>query len=500
MTTYPPALEPGSRIGRAGGRYLVAAAAGIAGLAAALQPLSGVAGAIVILVVGCYAVDKRAALILLFIWLLVQNSVISILDTHGLRDSTVWLRRSDEVILSLLAICTILDQLIRHGRVTLYGTGAPVAAILLIAVASAMGAGHAPMFVSALDLVLLLKGATVFLLVAHGVNDPRVVNTRGIILLVIATGGLALAAAVLEIIDVSGFRDFVGLPTLLFFRAGWNSLQGPFVHPGVFGWYMAVCVLACVALGVSGDRRGWWWMFPFVLGILASGRRKPLGGAIAAVLVLVWLSSPKKLRWRRVLWGVLGTAGLLALFWPFVSDVAGAAIHDYLLTRNPLSQARNALYFASGVLALRHFPLGAGPGLFGGFASRLYYSPLYAQLGLNHVWGLSPDNPIFLNDTFWPHVLGEFGILGVCAYCWLLAAMFRGALKASRLGSPAVRLAASLGIALAVEGLVESIAGPGFEESLNALVMFGGLALATGAGAMASADRQFQRSSQSLDT
>lgn len=449
-----------------------------------MQPAGVVALAIAGLIIGCFVLDPRAALVPLFLWLLMQNSVASMLEARGLAGVATWLRRSDEPIILVLMAATLMDQMIRRGRVNLYGLGLPVVALTAIAAVCAALVGHAPGFVAVLDLVLLLKGVLIFVVLAHMADDTeRPFPTPRVVQWVLGAGLASFGIACVEAIDPGSFRAFLGLPTALYVRAGWSSLQGPFVHPGVFGWWMGVCALGCLVLALEGDRRGWWGMALFVLGVVASGRRKPLVGVFVAALLLIWLASPGKLRWRRVGGLLLATAAVVALFWPLVSDLVTSGIHDYLIPRNPLEQARNVMYLAAAGLAWQHFPLGVGPGLFGGYAARLYYSPLYSQLGLNAVWGLSQQNPSFLNDAFWPHVLGEFGLLGLGAFWLFLIRSARDAVLEARGSDRANRILARFGLAVMFEALMESVASATFEASLQALVTFGLLALATGARA-----------------
>lgn len=460
----------------------VLAMSGVAAIGA-MQPMGALAGAIVLIVTVTYMADRRFLLLPLFLWFVAENSVIAILESWGLAPYTVWLRRSDEVILVALALATLYRQLLSQGRVRGYGIIPPVLSLLLVSGLTALHVGHAPTFVAGVDLVLLLKSAIVFGVLGSVGDDVRPLPTRKIANWIIGIGLCAAAIACVETVDPSAFRAVVGLPTQLYLRGTWSSLQGPFVNPGLFGWYMAVCVIVSVALAMETKGSRLLLVAPFLLGILASGRRKPLAGALIGVLVLIWLASPRQVRWKRLGWAALAAAVLVVGFWPFVNELVIATLRDYILTRNPYAQARIVLYAASVSLAVRHFPLGAGPGLFGGFAARLYYSPLYTQMGLNHVWGLSPQNPTFLDDTFWPHVLGEFGVLGLAAYSWFLVRVWRRSLEAARRGSPGTALMARIGLALLAEGLVESLASAGFEQSLSALVMFGGAALAVGAAA-----------------
>lgn len=64
-----------------------------------------------------------------------------------------------------------------------------------------------------------------------------------------------------------------------------------------------------------------------------------------------------------------------------------------------------------------YIPFGSGLGSFGTAAAAKEYSPLYYDYQLNNVWGLTPENPMFLADAFYP-TLAEFGIVGLFFFLW----------------------------------------------------------------------------------
>lgn len=74
--------------------------------------------------------------------------------------------------------------------------------------------------------------------------------------------------------------------------------------------------------------------------------------------------------------------------------------------------ARPLAYLTSLKILADYFPLGSGMGTFGVAAAADFYSPLYYKYHLNTVWGLMPENPMFLADAFYP-TLAQFGVVGV---------------------------------------------------------------------------------------
>ncbi len=113
--------------------------------------------------------------------------------------------------------------------------------------------------------------------------------------------------------------------------------------------------------------------------------------------------------------------------------------------------ARARLYTTGERIAASEFPLGVGFGRFGSYASRIYYSPVYYQYGLGSAFGLSRANPIFIDDTSWPSVMGEAGYgglaLGLVGLTLLIIAIIRR-LRTPPAGVEWVPLAALCAIAV----------------------------------------------------
>lgn len=77
--------------------------------------------------------------------------------------------------------------------------------------------------------------------------------------------------------------------------------------------------------------------------------------------------------------------------------------------------ARSVLYSTGLYIIIDFFPFGCGFGTFANHYSRVYYSPLYEKYNLDTVWGLSPDFPAFIADTYFP-ILGQFGVIGIILF------------------------------------------------------------------------------------
>ena len=76
-----------------------------------------------------------------------------------------------------------------------------------------------------------------------------------------------------------------------------------------------------------------------------------------------------------------------------------------------VQEPRGILMVTSLDIAKRFFPFGSGLGTFGSNASRTNYSELYYQYGFDKIWGLAPWHDVFLTDSYWAMIIGEYGLI-----------------------------------------------------------------------------------------
>lgn len=87
--------------------------------------------------------------------------------------------------------------------------------------------------------------------------------------------------------------------------------------------------------------------------------------------------------------------------------------------QNDAAEMARPLTYETGmeIMFKDYIPFGSGLGSFGTAAAAKEYSPLYYDYKLDMVWGLTPENPMFLADAFYP-TLAEFGIVGLFFFLW----------------------------------------------------------------------------------
>ena len=94
--------------------------------------------------------------------------------------------------------------------------------------------------------------------------------------------------------------------------------------------------------------------------------------------------------------------------------IAFDQIQYYFLGNNDI--ARTVLLNTSIEITRDYFPVGTGFATFASHFSATNYSPVYIIYNIQNVYGLSKNNSAFISDSFWPMILGQFGIFGFISY------------------------------------------------------------------------------------
>lgn len=91
--------------------------------------------------------------------------------------------------------------------------------------------------------------------------------------------------------------------------------------------------------------------------------------------------------------------------------------NHYFFNSDPESVGPRLRFILDSIEIIKNnFPFGIGPGTFGSPIAKLFYSPVYIDLGYNNFYGMSEDETLFLNDNFWPMVLVQYGVIFLVFY------------------------------------------------------------------------------------
>jgi len=383
------------------------------------------------------------------------------------------LRFFDEISVALLVLLSAAKSWRRLVQLRPgWKEAALVVALAVGVVSSLVSAVPAETWMPAL--ALLVKGFAFFYAVSWLRLGLPEIGGVGAVLLAAAAVILALGFA--EFLNPVLFQQAAGLPPFHEVRGGIAVVKSVFVHPALFGWFTAYASLFLYARFIV--LREWWALVAGLMlsiGTLLSGRRRPVIGVLAALSAgVLWIwrrrSTPKAVRLLAPL--ALGMLVIGIVTSPALSDFYAGTVGEYLgrgdleniLSPHPDeaviagSHPRMALYVGSLAVARDFFPLGAGLGRFGSYMSQAHYSPIYDRYGLDAVFGLGPDHPEAISDTFWPMALGELGPLGVLGLAVFLGILLLRLWQVARdMTSLQMRAFALGGLFVFIEGLVGSL-------------------------------------------
>jgi len=403
-------------------------------------------------------------------------------------------RSYDEAVLPVLVLLALWRTKPWRNRtwVEPVRDGAILLVVVLGIVASLVNSVPANIWI--LGLLLMLKGIVFLYMVLWHHFDDRDVRQASVA--VLAVGILVLVFAFLEALNVTAFRSILSLPLATDVRGQLPGLASVFVLPVLFAWFMAFVAIFLFSYYIV--MRRWWMLVGAVLfgaALFLSGRRRAIVGVALALVAGLTAQVRHGVSRRSVLrlWLPVGVAvlALAIVFAPGLQTLWTRTFNEWFdAPPAPAAQDGGPIQFVNGnprlylyqtslQIATTEFPLGVGLGRFGSPMSRLEFSPVYAEYGLDRIWGLTPQYPNYVTDTFWPHILGETGVLGLGAYLVFLASIGVSLWRSTRRVSAPVLLAFCLGAwMIFINALAESVASSMYESPPRIYLVFGAIGIA----------------------
>lgn len=241
-------------------------------------------------------------------------------------------------------------------------------------------------------------------------------------------------------------------------RFGITSVAGLFIHSGQYGWFMAFVSFIFLAKYMAHrEKKELTRFFFFAFFALLSLKAKVIISIALVLLYVFFVIEKNKMDSKKMTFIILVV--------PLAVIIAGEYILDtfnmYFTAKTGVS-ARYGLLYNAFEIVKNYFPFGVGFGKYGSFYAKVNYSEYYYMFGLDTVYGLSPSNPSFATDTFWPAILGETGALGTLVYCLNLKFIFK------RLKNNMIKYKSFysyFGIFVMLQALAESLGEPIFNSS-----------------------------------
>lgn len=147
---------------------------------------------------------------------------------------------------------------------------------------------------------------------------------------------------------------------------------------------------------------------------LISGKSKYFGECVVFIALVIFVKSKINFTSVSTLFKVAALGSVVIFFtWTKFN-----AYYVEGFQEEAEAMARPATYETGIKIMFKDYiPFGSGLGSFGTAAAAKEYSPLYYDYQLNTIWGLTPENPMFLADAFYP-TLAEFGLVGLFFFLW----------------------------------------------------------------------------------
>lgn len=194
-------------------------------------------------------------------------------------------------------------------------------------------------------------------------------------------------------------------------RFGFATQQFIFSHPTYLASF-GVIVISMLSVFYKENKNNWIYIVLMSMSICLTGRTK----VIAFLAVYAYIYFLVIIRQRKIGGKDIGILAILG------SVFAAREVMVYL---KHIYWARSAVTIGSLSVAADHFPLGTGFGTFGSWISGQNYSALYYKYGMEVVPGLRPDFYEFISDTFWPMILGQFGIIGFVLFVYIIFNIYK---------------------------------------------------------------------------
>lgn len=258
---------------------------------------------------------------------------------------------------------------------------------------------------AAKDAILMFKGLAVYISVPLLFSNFKVDDYIGVLNIQLKV--LSVATFILTVANII----FKFLPSNEV-RFGFPTQQLIFSHPTYLASF-GILVIALLSVFMKEHKENLKYIVLMAMVVCATGRSKVIA-FIAVYMYIFFIIVVKKRKLNRNDFIILIVLG---------SVFAVGQIISYL---NHIYWARSAVTVGSLNVAWDHFPIGTGFGTFGNWVSGENYSPVYYKYGLEVVPGLRPDFYDFIADTFWPMILGQFGIMGLILFFIIVFNIYKG--------------------------------------------------------------------------
>lgn len=159
---------------------------------------------------------------------------------------------------------------------------------------------------------------------------------------------------------------------------------------------------------------------------LLSMKSKFFGEFVVFVALFYYLKSRLKPNLKTIVSVIALTSAIVYFTWEKFNTYYVEGLTEEVKTSQ--KKARPESFKTARIIIFNDYiPFGSGLASFGTNAAARYYSPLYYKYNLSNIWGLYPENPMFLADAFYP-TLAQYGMVGLFFFLWFWIRRYRQAI------------------------------------------------------------------------
>lgn len=341
----------------------------------------------------------KIILISLFYFMIFQNVLENYFNIFGILDEAM------SAAIVIIAIINILSSrrkyvICKNNKKILVS----VLALIIIGIIGNLKTDYQTMIPALKDAVCVLKGIITYVFIPlclSNLNLDEYLTTMNNHLKFI-TGLVFLTVIANLLFDIFPYYEI---------RFGIKSQQIFFTHPTYLASF-SVIIIILLSVNLREHEENKKYIILMLL-VLASTLRFKSIAFIPIYMYLYYIVFKKQRKLQLLDVGILCVLG---------GVFAISQVMEYF--NNP-DWARNVLTMNSLNIAKDNFPIGTGFGTYASWASGESYSNIYYDYNISTTWGISPDFYEFIADTFWPMIIGQFGILGLGIYIYILLRIYK---------------------------------------------------------------------------
>ena len=345
----------------------------------------------------------KIILISLFYFMIFQNVLENYFNIFGILDEAM------SAAIVIIAIINILSSrrkyvICKNNKKILVS----VLALIIIGIIGNLKTDYQTMIPALKDAVCVLKGIITYVFIPlclSNLNLDEYLTTMNNHLKFI-TGLVFLTVIANLLFDIFPYYEI---------RFGIKSQQIFFTHPTYLASF-SVIIIILLSVNLREHEENKKYIILMLL-VLASTLRFKSIAFIPIYMYLYYIVFKKQRKLQLLDVGILCVLG---------GVFAISQVMEYF--NNP-DWARNVLTMNSLNIAKDNFPIGTGFGTYASWASGESYSNIYYDYNISTTWGISPDFYEFIADTFWPMIIGQFGVLGLGIYIYILLRIYKNILN-----------------------------------------------------------------------